>query len=400
MSVLDILLYIILLIYTNNPVYLINEFIDGLQITLNPDTYLTPPQIITRHGYPAETYNIETPDGFILGLHRIPNGIQGAGNQYPVLFIHGYIDSSASWIAQGPGQALPYLLADQGYDVWMINTRGNTFSQSHANYTPMERAFWDFSFHEVAVYDLPTTIDFILDKTNHQKVFCIGHSAGNSEFYIMLSVLPQYNEKVIAQVSLAPYYHESNSIDSIAIYILNYLYWNTAGEFIGHDLLTKLVVLILTEIPPYGYNAFDLMLYFAFGLLPSHINWKAMPSFYSNYPAGTSVKLTLHMFQLGRSFSYFDYGPKENMEIYGATSPPKYNITEIHIPVRIYHSKLDDASSITDVESLYNKLPVKAGLLNVADPGFTHLDFLLNKNAKELLYDDVIAFVNDVTRSM
>lgn len=37
-----------------------------------------------------------------------------------------------------------YLLADQGYDVWMINTRGNTFSMSHIEYTPMQKEFWDF----------------------------------------------------------------------------------------------------------------------------------------------------------------------------------------------------------------------------------------------------------------
>ncbi|XP_065222131.1 lipase 1-like [Planococcus citri] len=296
MSVLNILLYIILSIYTHSPVYLINEFINGLQITSNPDTYLTPPQIITRHGYPSETYNIKTQDGFILELHRIPNGLkQGTANQYPVLLFHGYMDSSAAWIALGPDQALrntyvawngerdlirknlfsrSYLLADEGYDVWMLNTRGNTFSQAHINYTPEQREFWDFSFHEIGVYDVPATIDFILDKSNHPKLFCITHSAGGSEIYITLSVLPQYNEKIIAQVNLAPLYHGDPSITTKAtLPIIDYVYVN--------------------------------------------------------------------------SFSYFDYGPKQNMEIYGTTSPPEYNISNIITQTRIYHDNLDVASSNT-----------------------------------------------------
>ncbi|XP_065209949.1 lipase 1-like [Planococcus citri] len=398
MSILDFLLYVILSIYVYSPINLTNDFINGLQTTSNPDTYLTPPQIITRHGYPVETFYVRTPDGFILQLHRIPNR---DGNLLPILLVHGYLDSSFTWIADGPETALAYLLANQGYDVWMINTRGNTFSRSHANYTPMERAFWDFSFHEMGIYDIPTTIDFVLNKTNHNQLMCICDSAGNSEFYITLSVLPQYNDKVIAQVSLAPFYHESPSILTIILqpiidYILEYLYQNTQGAFLEHDLLTKLVVKVLTSVRFFGYSLYEFALLIAYGWLPNHVNREIMPTIYNNFPAGTSVKTTQQLFQFENSFSYFDYGLKENQQIYGTPSPPKYNISNINIPTRIYHALLDIASSLKDVRSLYSKLPKKAGLIEISDLGFTHMDFIWNKNAKKLMYDDVIQFVNDV----
>ena len=65
------------------------------------------PPVIERNGYSVETYHIQTPDGFILGLHRIPHGkCKKNGNHCPILLIHGYLDSSYGWIANGPEEGL------------------------------------------------------------------------------------------------------------------------------------------------------------------------------------------------------------------------------------------------------------------------------------------------------
>lgn len=64
--------------------------------------------------------------------------------------------------------------------------------------------FMGRSFHEMGLYDLPATIDYILEHTNSTQLYYVGHSMGTCMFYVMCSMHPEYNHKIRAQISLAP----------------------------------------------------------------------------------------------------------------------------------------------------------------------------------------------------
>ena len=95
-------------------------------------------------------------------------------------------------------------MADEGYDVWMGNSRGNTYSKGHVNLSTSDAKFWDFSWHEMGVFDLPATIDYILGITGHSKIFYIGHSQGTTCLFVLLSEKPEYNDKIIKVAAYAP----------------------------------------------------------------------------------------------------------------------------------------------------------------------------------------------------
>lgn len=153
-------------------------------------------------------------------MHRITSSPLEPANldpstKIPVLCQHGLLDGSSGFVIMGPGQGLAYLLADRGYDVWMGNTRGNRYSRNHVRLNPdgnrrQRREFWDFSWHESGIYDLPAMIDYVLELTNFERLHYIGHSQGTTSFFVMASSLPEYNDKIITMQALAPVAFMSN----------------------------------------------------------------------------------------------------------------------------------------------------------------------------------------------
>lgn len=80
-------------------------------------------------------------------------------------FQHGLIDVAGTWFFNTPDKSLAHLLAAEGYDIWLGNNRGTVNSYQHVNLTVNDKEYWNFSFDEMGKYDLPTNIDFVLQKT-------------------------------------------------------------------------------------------------------------------------------------------------------------------------------------------------------------------------------------------
>ncbi|KAJ2944857.1 hypothetical protein O0L34_g1749 [Tuta absoluta] len=164
-----------------------------------PDSYLNISQLVERNGFPFERHFVTTEDGYILELHRIP----GKG---PVVFLnHGITMSSVDFVVGGANGSLAFYLARRGYDVWMGNARGNRFSRRNLYISPADQPqFFNFTWHEIGIYDLPATIDYILKLTGETALNYVGFSQGNTSFYVLCSLLPEYNKKIKVHISLSP----------------------------------------------------------------------------------------------------------------------------------------------------------------------------------------------------
>jgi pimeloyl-ACP methyl ester carboxylesterase len=158
-----------------------------------------------------EEHKIQTIDGYILTCWRIPGKqteLTRENERQPIILQHGLLDSSYGWIFFDSDKLLVYQLIEEGYDVWIPNSRGNIFSKEHVNYTHYDyekqnSKFWDFSFHEMAVYDLKAIVGYIKYITSADKISYIGHSQGSAIFFVSYMTDPEFiNNNIKAFASL------------------------------------------------------------------------------------------------------------------------------------------------------------------------------------------------------
>ncbi|KAL3849017.1 hypothetical protein ACJIZ3_010899 [Penstemon smallii] len=117
--------------------------------------------------------NVTTKDGYILSMQRIPMGRAGGGERNEA---KTPVDAS-TWVSNSPHESLGFILADNGFDVWLANVRGTNYSRGHISLSPADAAYWNWSWDELVAYDLPASLQYVHDQTG-QKLHYVGHSLG------------------------------------------------------------------------------------------------------------------------------------------------------------------------------------------------------------------------------
>ena len=78
--------------------------------------------------------------------------------------------------------------------------RGTQFSRSHLDYdSGLNSHYWDFSFDQLAEFDLPANINFVKKRDGVDKVYFLGHSQGTLIFFLAYMNDPEFMEKNVAK---------------------------------------------------------------------------------------------------------------------------------------------------------------------------------------------------------
>lgn len=178
-----------------------------------------------------------TSDGYILRLDRIRS--KSDESKPPIFLMHGLFESSTQWIILGANLSLgnifvllptifnfqfnhlisAYLLNEAGYDVWLGNARGTAPSRSHKYLNPSKKEFWSFSWHEIGLYDVSASIDYILSATHQKKLHYVGFSQGTTSFLVLTSMRPEYNDKIIEANLLSPVAYLGNTKNGLLCFL-------------------------------------------------------------------------------------------------------------------------------------------------------------------------------------
>lgn len=325
-------------------------------------------ELVMSKGFPLEIHYTETEDGYVLKLYRIPAG-KGESNfkmkqKQSVLLVHGIFDSSDGWVCNSEDKCIPFILVNLGYDVWLSNSRGNKHSRFHKKYSPDNFEFWDFSFHEMGMYDLPSILNHVT-KINvwSEQVIYIGHSQGTAQLFSGLTQnLEYFQTKIKLFIAMGPVARCWNMNSRLLKWLSGFKFDKIFEKlgiweiFASDEKLSKLNSWVMPKIPYLCSLISNMICDVNAG---ASNNKKMMPVYLSHNPGGSSLKAITHFMQLARKkdFCNYDYGSDTNKVIYGTVEPKEYDLKAIHdIPIGLFCGMDDKLSNPIDCEWLHTQL--------------------------------------------
>lgn len=244
-------------------------------------------------------------------------------------------------------KSLPFILANLGYDVWLGNNRGNKYSRAHLKYNPnKDKEFWNYSFHEMGLYDLPAMIKHIQKTRNsEEKITYIGHSQGTAQLFAGMTLLPEFFEsRINGFIALGPVTNLKNVNSTFLKAMVDFrldlvfsklgireLFRNTESlTYIEKILCTKIGILcqgILQIISDFSLEDDDLDRFIVF---------------LAHFPSGSSVNTFLHFAQSVRFKSFASFRDRVPYDFSKAAK----------IPVALFVGTEDRLATVADNRDL------------------------------------------------
>lgn len=317
-------------------------------------------EVITEDGYKLTMFRINLVDS---EKAKLPEA-QKKNIGRPIVLNHGLLDSSDGFFLNGD-KSVGFHLLDQGYDIWSPNNRGNKYSLDHVDPEISYSNFWDFCWDEMAEFDVPANINYVIAKTGKEKLTWIGHSEGTSQMF-GAAADPKTKELVDKRIdkfiALAPIvfmkHCESPVLAGLAQF--RHLLW----PVFQITQLFNFVPSFCLEKPGFaklGQMFCDTLPFICDNIVPGvHFNPKVddilkdLTTLITHYPAGTAAKNVMKYAQSisnrkENRFTKYDYGHEGNMKKYGTKSPGLWDVTKIAIDTVLIAGTNDMLGNPVDV---------------------------------------------------
>ncbi|XP_017769433.1 PREDICTED: gastric triacylglycerol lipase-like isoform X2 [Nicrophorus vespilloides] len=333
-------------------------------------------------------FTVITEDGYVLGLYRLVMNTSDSAKA-GVLLMHGATVSGSIWVDRPKERCLAFRLCDRNFDVWIANFRGTIYSNKHIHFAGNSSEYWNYSFHEIGIYDIPAILETIYERNGGKKVFLIGISMGGTAATIYASLKPKHCEKHVKAIISMSGSIFFTGITSIYKHISPHVYdLYKFGESIGFrnfapSIITRFTLLrdFLTNFPP-ARILMQVFLFSTFGYDSTGIHEGFYPSILGHVPAGISLKTILHYAQLVTKedkFDFFDNGPSENLKIYGVRDTPAYPLENINTFFYILAGGNDTLVTPKGCRKFYDLLAEDKRKMDIIE-GYNHIHWLYGED--------------------
>ncbi|PPJ51295.1 hypothetical protein CBER1_07867 [Cercospora berteroae] len=358
-------------------------------------------ELCELYGYLAEEHVVQTGDGYLLGIHRLAhrrgeedqrvNSGPDSVEKKVVYLHHGLMMNSEVWVCLTEKErCLPFMLVEQGYDVWLGNNRGNKYSKKCLHYGPTDIRFWNFSMDQFAFHDVPDSINYILDTTSQPSLSYIGFSQGTAQAFATLSIHPTLNNKVDVFVALAP----AMAPPGIASGLVSSLV--KSNPEVLYLLFGRRAILGSTTMwqallyPAIFSWVIDNCLRFLFGWKALNIAPHQKLAAYPHLFSFTSTKSVVHWFQIIRNGKFQMFDDEVTSPTSFSTGSKYYKVAKfptknIRTPIVLVYGGSD---SLVDIKVMLKELPKHTVAKCV--PKYEHLDLLWASDVDKLVFPHVL----------
>jgi lysosomal acid lipase/cholesteryl ester hydrolase len=249
-------------------------------------------------------------------------------------------------------------------------------------------------------FDLPSTIDYILSKTNTASVGYVGVSQATATMFGLLSSKPEYNAKVRPYIALAPLVRYTHT--------RSYMRWfpgficHTVGAMNGRGMNTETFGPIFSGHPLENVvqKLAHLFAFCVFGFDWGQYDENRLEVVYSHPVGDFSWKTFRHHTQLfyGTKFVKYNYGTRTNRKIYGQVEPPEYRLRNITCQqVCLIHGPNDKVTAKEDIDYIRNSMTVPI-LVDHQIPyeKWNHTDFHFAKECGKYVNDKVLSILDSL----
>ena len=359
---------------------------------------------ITNLNLNLEEVEIITEDRYINTIWILSSKNRLNRNGESLVLQHGLLDGAFTWLILGQ-DSLAKKLCEEGYIVYLPYVRGTQFSRSHLDYdSSLNSEYWEFSFDEIAQYDLPAVINYIKERDKVEKVTYIGHSQGTLIYFLSYMNNPEFLEKNIKKyVALGTVPNVNNATHFLIklfeksgilnlIPIQNFL---TFPKEIG-----KIFVPFCTSKAKGLCNK---ILSVCFGGLEDtgRIDYERLGKTIFMYePGGTSLRNMKHWIQIykAKRLQKYDYGELKNLIHYGAVNPPVYDLNQMKkysIPSLMTISDADPFANPQDTIEFIDNIENKNIVQILSLSNYNHIDYFWADSAIEEIFPKVIDFIRN-----
>lgn len=354
---------------------------------------------LKQYGIDVIEHFVTTKDYYILRMFNLAR--PGA----PVVLLqHGILASSWCWLVNTPERSLGILLWEMGYDVWLTNSRGNTYSRNHTKYRPLlNKKFWDYTFTEMGNYDVIANVQYILSSTRQEKLTFVGWSQGATQMFIAAQgeYKAYLDEHINLFVALSPVTYMRHQTSKVLGLVKDLklgakLEKKWPYAFLNQSQLPEIVDWIcnmtkgglcsLTVDDLCGTSKLD--------------DIHMLENLAAHFPAGTSVKNFNHYKQFisKQRFGRYDYGSwQRNLRAYLRPTPADFKLSKLGIRTALFMGSEDALAHPADMIRARAVLKNNPNVVFSKEyAGYSHVTWLVGTPTDWI--DDLIPLLNFYAR--